>query len=275
MKKRFNETTTREYYDNFSEVYETVWNEQVHTGLFDKEKSLGQATRDMNVFLANLAGVRAGLTVIDVGCGRGGADRFLTKERGAKVIGVDLNKEQLAAAKKRADEEGFGEKIRYVQSSMSAIPIADGGVDIIWIQEAFFHCHDKSAAVKEFKRILAVDGLVVMEDTVLECEDDRDEVLENFGRRVGIDEILTPNEYERLFSEAGFQLEKSKNLSQHLGKTYEAIVKYIMQNQDLIRRKISPRYHNRIETAFDFPASLKLVNEGKLGCRAFVFKKAF
>lgn len=56
---------------------------------------------------------RPGLEVLDIGCGWGGMALTLAKEFGAKVTGITLSEEQLAAARARADEEGLSDRVTF------------------------------------------------------------------------------------------------------------------------------------------------------------------
>ncbi len=270
---QFTERNTEDYYDNFSGVYENVWNEQIHTGYFDKEKSLEQAVEDMDAFLAREIQLKDNSFVVVIGSGRGGTDRFLAKSHSCRVIGIDLSKTQISVAKKRAKAEGLN--IEYLQASMESIPLLDKIADYIWIQESFFHCHDKQKAVSEFTRLLKPNGVVIMEDTLLFDINSRAEVLEKFGQRVSINEILTSEEYVDLFKQVGLTLVKKIDLSSHLLKTYKAIIEHIKQNREKIREVTPARYRGQVDSNFGFPRSLKLVEEGKLGCAALYFSSNF
>lgn len=56
---------------------------------------------------------RPGLEVLDIGCGWGGMALTLAKEFGAKVTGITLSEEQLAAARARADQEGLSGRVSF------------------------------------------------------------------------------------------------------------------------------------------------------------------
>ncbi len=56
---------------------------------------------------------RPGLTVLDIGCGWGGMALTLARDYGARVLGVTLSTEQLARARKRAEEAGLSDRVRF------------------------------------------------------------------------------------------------------------------------------------------------------------------
>jgi cyclopropane-fatty-acyl-phospholipid synthase len=52
-----------------------------------------------------------GQRVLDVGCGWGSFTRHVAREHGASVLGVTLSERQAELARRRADEEGLGDRI--------------------------------------------------------------------------------------------------------------------------------------------------------------------
>ena len=56
---------------------------------------------------------RPGLSVLDIGCGWGGMALTLARDYGARVLGVTLSTEQLGRARRRAEEAGLGDRVRF------------------------------------------------------------------------------------------------------------------------------------------------------------------
>lgn len=262
---------TRKYYDSFTPVYRAVWGDQIHTGFFDKDKPLEQAVQDMNAYLAKQSGIRPGKALLNAGCGSGEADRWLARELGMRVKGIDLTDTQLDVARERAIDEALD--IGYVKASMSAMPFGEGSFDYVWLQESFFFCHDKERAAAEFHRVLKPGGLVVLEDTILADKDSEGEVMKVFGGRLPINGLLTVDGYSRLFQRAGFSIERIEDLSPHLERTYAAISEGIKDSGGRLHEKVPPAFHQRIASGFGFPESQRLVAEGKLGCVYMLLKR--
>jgi cyclopropane-fatty-acyl-phospholipid synthase len=53
------------------------------------------------------------MKVLDIGCGWGGMGLTLARDYGARVVGVTLSKEQLAVAKRRAEDEGLADRVDF------------------------------------------------------------------------------------------------------------------------------------------------------------------
>ena len=54
-----------------------------------------------------------GQRVLDIGCGWGGMALHIAKNSDAEVLGITLSKEQLAVARRRADEAGLANRVRF------------------------------------------------------------------------------------------------------------------------------------------------------------------
>lgn len=270
---KFSDAHTKEYYESFSDVYAAFGSHQIHAGFFDREKTLEQASEDMNAFLAELADLPAGASVLDVGCGRGGTDRFLMRERSARVVGIDLSARQLTEAKKSADDEGLAEHLTYLEASMTAIPLEGESMDCVWLQEALMHCHDKAQAVREFSRVLKPSGVVVLQEKILGRPQARAEVMEVYGQRLKLNELYTAEQYRRMFHEHDFSLGRNEDLSSHLLCTYSAILEHLRSHRENVRGMVAKKYWPSLDRDFDLSKTLRLVEEGKLGCVAMVFTK--
>ena len=56
---------------------------------------------------------RPGLTVLDIGCGWGGMALTLARDYGARVLGITLSTEQMARARRRAQDAGLTDRVQF------------------------------------------------------------------------------------------------------------------------------------------------------------------
>ncbi len=70
------------------------------------DETLEEAQRNKWRRVADLARLRPGLSVLEIGCGWGGFAAYAAKEYGCRVTGLTLSTEQMARAKEHAKEEG-------------------------------------------------------------------------------------------------------------------------------------------------------------------------
>ncbi|HLJ14314.1 MAG TPA: methyltransferase domain-containing protein [Bryobacteraceae bacterium] len=105
-------------------------------------------------FAARLA---AGRRVLDVGCGTGYGSAELA-HRAARVAGLDNSAEALAYAR-----ANFAlSNIEFLEGSATALPFADGSVDMVVAFEVIEHLEDWRGLLTEVKRVLASGGLFVV-----------------------------------------------------------------------------------------------------------------
>jgi len=136
--------------------------------------------------------LRAGETLLDAGCGEG-RHCFGALERGARVIGLDLDRTSLARAagalRYRARElGGFGAML---QGNAFALPFRDASFDKVICSEVMEHVHDYRAAARELARVTRPRGLVAVTIPTATSE--------NLYLRLGDDYFESPGGHIRIF----------------------------------------------------------------------------
>ena len=79
----------------------------------DPDATLEQAQEDKKAHIAAKLLLRPGMRVLDIGCGWGGMALYLHAKTGAEVLGVTLSEEQLKVARRRAEQAGVADKVRF------------------------------------------------------------------------------------------------------------------------------------------------------------------
>ena len=97
-------------------------------------------------------GLQPDWKIADVGCGTGISCRMFL-ENGNEVFGVEPNDDMRQAA---IDQFAGQSRFHPIKGSAEATGLSDRSVDLVVVAQAF-HWLDKSAAAKEFKRILRSD----------------------------------------------------------------------------------------------------------------------
>jgi len=74
---------------------------------------LDQAQRDKKAHIAAKMMLRPGQRVLDIGCGWGGMALYLNRVADVDVLGVTLSEEQLKVARRRAQEAGVADRVKF------------------------------------------------------------------------------------------------------------------------------------------------------------------
>jgi len=95
--------------------------------------------------------------VLDAGCGYGMTPRFLHEEYGIKAMGTDAAPDMMAQARVKIPE-------RLVQSRIPELPFRPGTFNGIFCECVLSLVQEKEACLKEFFRLLAQNGKLVLTD---------------------------------------------------------------------------------------------------------------
>ena len=149
--------------------------------------------------------VRPGERLLDAGCGEG-RHCFGALERGAHVVGLDLDLESLRLAsrrlRRRARElDSLGAML---QGNTFTLPFRDATFDKVICSEVMEHVHDYRAAARELARVTRPGGMVAVtiptatsEHLYLRAGDD---YFESLGGHI---RIFRPRELARGLAQAG------------------------------------------------------------------------
>lgn len=102
------------HYDLGNDFY-SLWLDETMTyssALFNtSQESLEKAQIAKYASMVDQMGVKPGDHVLEIGCGWGGFAEYAAKERGLKVTGLTISKEQLEYAQKRIKRKGLSDKV--------------------------------------------------------------------------------------------------------------------------------------------------------------------
>lgn len=163
--------------------------------------------------LADAAGLRAGMHVLDVCSGLGGPARVLAWRRGLRVTGVDLTASRVEGATRLTARVGLSDRVEFRRGDATALPFADAAFDAAISQEAFCHVPDKAATMRECVRVLRPGGTIAFTDVVVLRalgDDDRRRLDEGMK----MPRLAEAGEYESLLEARGCAIARRTDLSQ-------------------------------------------------------------
>jgi len=110
-----------------------------------------------------LLGDVGGRRVLDLGCGAG-QDAIACAKRGATVIGVDFSAEQLAIARRLAEDEGVKVELRHGDLADLAF-IQSDSVDLVLCASVLEYVEDIGRVFRQGHRVLKVGAPLVLSTT--------------------------------------------------------------------------------------------------------------
>ena|SRR5215472_3784293 len=123
-----------------------------------RARLLERAKKSPIQFFAPLC-LRAGLNVLDIGCGTGDFLRLMAPiVSPAKAVGLDLSETMIAEATRRSTEE-LGNLSFRVGSALE-LPFQAGTFDRVTATQLLLHVPDPWKALAEMKRVLAPSGML-------------------------------------------------------------------------------------------------------------------
>lgn len=107
-------------------------------------------------------GLRAGETLVELGCGRAGYGLACIERSGARLVGVDVSPTALRAARMAADRLGFGDRAEFVVADLADTGLPDQCAEAVLCVDAFHFAASVPAAAAEVVRLLKPGGRLVM-----------------------------------------------------------------------------------------------------------------
>jgi len=123
-------------------------------------KNLAQRWFELPV-LTKVLGLRRGVRLLEVGCGRGIALAYFQERlRPTRLVGLDIDSSLLAEA--QSSWKG-GAPVELVWADVRAMPLSDASIDLVVDFGTLFHIARPERAVREIARVLSPGGLFVHE----------------------------------------------------------------------------------------------------------------
>lgn len=160
--------------------------------------------------LAQAAGLRSTMRVLDIGSGIGGTSRCLAKEFGCRVTGIDLTEEYCQLASMLTEKVGLDGLIDYHQGDATNLPFADNEFDVVWTEHVAMNIPDKRRFYGEMYRVLRPGGTLAIYDVLAGTSGP---VLfpVPWARTPDTSFLVSPDELRQLLRDSGFTVSDWKD----------------------------------------------------------------
>ena len=138
---------------------------------FDMQAKLGytkhiggsEATRE----LLDLCQVKAGNTILNVGCGAGTTTTFIVKNYGCKVVAADMKENMVASAVNWAVKKDVRNQTEFTVADAQRLPLEDDLFDLLICESVNVFIPDKEKAFSEYMRVIKPGGAIGINEAIL------------------------------------------------------------------------------------------------------------
>lgn len=170
--------------------------------------------------MASDLNVKKGGRILDIGCGRGRIASHMATETGAHVTGMNIDTNQLEAAKRFAVGKNLTQQTNFIQGDLNKLPlpVEDGTLDAVYQVQVFSYSKDLEKLFADIYRVLKPGGRVACLDWFqLDKYDAKNPEHTDLMRRIKplIGAIGTPliEDFTRAMEKAGFKILINENAS--------------------------------------------------------------
>jgi ubiquinone/menaquinone biosynthesis C-methylase UbiE len=145
--------------------------------------------------------------VLDIGCGIGGAARYVAASTGCRVTGIDLTPEYIETARALSQRTGLGALNAFHVGSALQMPFADAAFDAAITLHVAMNIKDRAGLYRESARVLKPGALLCIYD-VMQGPKDGLEFPVPWAETPANSHLTTPADMRALLAAAGFSVEE-------------------------------------------------------------------
>lgn len=151
--------------------------------------------------------------VLDIGCGIGGAARYMANLAGCRVTGIDLTPEFIAVAQGLTERTGLGDKVSFETASALDMPFEDATFDAAITLHVAMNIMDRNALYSEIGRVMKPGATLCIYDVM---KKDAEELIfpVPWARTAETSYLTTPDEMRALLGGAGFQIHEIEDCTE-------------------------------------------------------------
>ena len=210
-----------EHYDVASPYYNSLWGEHLHHGYWVRgDESKETAQIQLIEHLAQLANIKTGSRILDIGCGFGGSSFYLTKKYGASVTGITISPVQVQMAKQAAAKMNLDANFLLMDAEdmQFAQPF-----DLLWSVESISHYHDPRKFFASAVKFLKPGGCFALTDWFQKgnlSPADKKEFIEPIEKGMMV-ELRGMDDYSNFLGSSGLHVVHRQELTLNCAKSWD------------------------------------------------------
>jgi len=161
-------------------------------------------------------------SVLDIGCGIGGAARFIASSIGCRVTGIDLTPEYIEVAKDLSRRVRLHERLSFETASATDMPFASATFDAAITLHVAMNITDRASLYAETARVIRPGGSLCVYDVMKMNEEGLDYPVP-WAQTVETSHLTTPQQTRDLLSDAGFEVREVDDRRDFSLKFFEQI----------------------------------------------------
>src|SRR5713101_391100 len=210
-----------EHYDAISPYYRSLWGEHLHHGYWIRgDESKEKAQLQLIEHLAQVADVKPGSDILDIGCGFGASSLYLAKHFAATVTGITISPVQVEMAINAAAKEQLNAKFLLMDAETMDF---QKQFDVLWAVESISHFEHSveffACAAKLLKphSIFAITDWFKKENLTSE---EAKKFIDPIQKGMLV-ELQAMDDYEHLLTSNGLQILHREILNKNCAKTWD------------------------------------------------------
>ena len=210
-----------EHYDLISPYYRSLWGEHLHHGYWIRgDESKEKAQLQLIEHLAQLASVKPGSDILDIGCGFGATSLYLAKHFNAAVTGITISRVQVEMAIQAAATQHLD--VQFLLMDAETMNFQQQ-FDVLWSVESISHYQNRQEFFASAAKLLKPGGCFAITDWFKRENLTRAETrkfIEPIDKGMMV-ELLVMDDYERFLTSNGLQIVHREILNKNCAKTWD------------------------------------------------------
>ena len=216
-----------DHYDLVSPYYRSLWGEHLHHGYWIcGDESKEKAQLQLIEHLAQLARVKIGSVILDIGCGLGGSSRYLAKNYNASVIGITNSAVQVQMATETAAMEQLDAMFLLMDAEAMDL---QKKFDLLWCVESISHFEHREEFFASAVNLLKPGGFFAITDWFKKKNLTHSETKQFIDpiQKGMLVELQIMDDYEHFLTSNGLQIMHREILNKNCAKTWDLCLEII------------------------------------------------